>query len=285
LFFGMMLSDAAYGLILFLGGLLVLKKLDISRNMAGVVRTLMFGGLSAVFWGILYGSWFGDAATIIARTFFNVEFIMPAVLNPLDDPVTVLIVSLSFGFLHLIVGMGVKAYLLIIRGRIWSAVFDVGLWYVVMLGIGLIVLGGNVSTVGTYVVISGVAGLILTQGRSKKGIISKLISGVASLYNVVGYFSDILSYSRILALGLSTAVIASVFNTMGSMAGNSVLGALLLLVVFLIGHIFNIMISSFGSYVHTARLHYVEFFGEFYESGGRPFQPYGVVPKYCHVDE
>jgi len=285
LFFGMMLSDAAYGLILFLGGLLVLKKMDVSRNMAGIVRTLMFGGLSAIIWGIIFGSWFGDAATIIARTFFNAEFTMPALLNPLNDPVTVLIMSLSFGLLHIIVGMGVKAYLLIIRGRFWSAVFDVGFWYVVMLGIGLIFLGDNISAIGTYVAIAGAAGLILTQGRSKKGFFPKLIGGVASLYNAVGYFSDILSYSRILALGLSTAVIASVFNTMGSMLGGSVLGALFLLVVFLIGHVFNIMISSFGSYVHTARLHYVEFFGEFYESGGRPFEPYKAVPKYCHLDE
>ena len=285
LFFGMMLSDAAYGLILFLGGLLILKKLDISRNMEGIVRTLMFGGLSAIFWGIFYGSWFGDATTIIARTFFDVDFVMPAFLNPLSDPVTVLIISLSFGLLHMIVGMGVKAYLLIVRGRIWSAIFDVGFWYVVFLGIGLIFLDGNGSNVGTYVVIAGAAGLVLTQGRSKKGFFPKLIGGIASLYNIIGYFSDILSYSRILALGLSTAVIASVFNTMGSMFGSNVFGALLMLVVFLIGHVFNIMISSFGSYVHTARLHYVEFFGEFYESGGRPFEPYRLVPKYCYLDE
>ena len=284
LFFGMMLSDAAYGLVLFLGGMLALKKLDISRNMKGIIRMLMLGGLSAIVWGILFGSWFGDIATVVARTYFNVNFVMPALLNPLDDPVTVLVISLGFGLLHIIVGMGVKAYLLIIRGHFWSAVFDVGFWYVVMLGIGLIFLGDN-NNVGMYVAISGAAGLILTQGRKKKGFFPKLIGGVASLYNIIGYFSDVLSYSRILALGLSTAVIASVFNTMGSMFGSSVLGALMLLVVFLIGHVFNIMISSFGSYVHTARLHYVEFFGEFYESGGRPFEPYRLVPKYCHVNE
>jgi len=285
LFFGMMLSDAAYGLILFLGGMLVIKKLDISRNMKSIVRTLMFGGLSAIFWGIFYGSWFGDISTIVAKTFFNVNFVMPSFLNPLDDPVTVLIISLSLGMLHIIVGMGVKAYLLIIRGHFWSAVFDVGFWYVLFAGVGIIFLGGDASTAGIYVTIAGAAGLILTQGRKKKGFFPRLIGGVASLYNIVGYFSDILSYSRILALGLSTAVIASVFNTMGSMAGGNILGALLLIVVFVIGHTFNIMISSFGAYVHTARLHYVEFFGEFYESGGSPFEPYRYVPKYCHIDE
>ena len=285
LIFGMMLSDAAYGIILFLGGLLILKKLDISRNMQGIVRTLMFGGLSAIFWGIIFGSWFGDIATVVARTFFNVNFVMPSFVNPLDDPVTVLVMSLAMGLIHIMVGMGVKAYMLIIRGRVWSAVFDVGFWYLVMIGIGLFALSNSLSTVGMYIAISGATGLILTQGRSKKGFFSKLIGGVASLYNSIGYFSDILSYSRILALGLSTAVIASVFNEMGSMFGGGILGALILLVVFLIGHVFNIMISSFGSYVHTARLQYVEFFGEFYEGGGRPFEPYRLVTKYCHVVE
>jgi len=285
LFFGMMLSDTAYGLILFIGGILALKKLDMSKTMQGVVRTLMFGGFSAIFWGMFFGSWFGDFATVVAKTFFNVDFAMPAFINPLHDPVTVLIMSLSFGVIHIMVGMGVKAYLLIVRGRFWSAVFDVGFWYLVMIGIALFALVDNLSTIGMYIAISGAAGLVLTQGRSKKGFFPKLIGGVASLYNSIGYFSDILSYSRILALGLSTAVIASVFNTMGSMFGGGILGALILLVVFIVGHVFNIMISSFGSYVHTARLQYVEFFGEFYESGGRPFEPYQVVTKYCHVDE
>jgi len=210
---------------------------------------------------------------------------MPAFINPLHDPVTVLIMSLSLGLLHIMVGMGVKAYLLIKRGRFWSAVFDVGFWYLVMIGIGLFALVDSLSTIGMYIAISGAAGLVMTQGRSKKGFFPKLIGGVASLYNSIGYFSDILSYSRILALGLSTAVIASVFNTMGSMFGGGILGALILFVVFIVGHVFNIMISSFGSYVHTARLQYVEFFGEFYESGGRPFEPYQLVTKYCHVDE
>jgi V/A-type H+-transporting ATPase subunit I len=282
LFFGMMLADAAYGLILFFGGLFVLKRMDMSPNMRGIVKALMIGGASAAVWGVIFGSWFGDIATIVAKTFFGTDFVMPALISPLNDPVTVLILSLALGLVHIVAGMGVKAYLLIIRGHVWSAVFDIGLWYVIMLGIGLVVLG---SAAGTYVVVFGVAGLILTQGREKKGFFGKLIGGVASLYDVIGYFSDILSYSRILAMGLSSAVIASVFNTMGTMMGGGPLGALLLLVLFIIGHVFNIVISSFGSYVHTARLQYVEFFGKFFESGGRPFQPFELTPRYCYVSE
>lgn len=283
LFFGMMLSDAAYGLILLLGGLFVIKKTDMSNNIKGIAKALMWGGASAIFWGFFFGSLFGDIVTVVAKTFFNVDYALPAVVTTLNDPVTVLILSLALGFVHIVVGMGVKAYIMIIRGHIWSAVFDVGFWYVVFLGIGLLFLGERFSSAGAYVAVFGVVGLILTQGRSKKGFFSKLIGGIASLYNIIGYFSDVLSYSRILALALSTAVIASVFNTMGSMFGGNVLGALLLLIVFLIGHAFNILISSFGSFVHTARLQYVEFFKKFYEGGGRPFLPYRLEPKYCYV--
>jgi len=281
----MMLSDAAYGLILLLGGLLALKKMDISDNTKSLVKTLMFGGASAIFWGFFYGSWFGDIATVVAKTFFNTDFAMPAFVNPLHDPVTVMIISLSFGLLHIFAGMGIKAYLMIIRGHVWGAVFDVGFWYVFIIGIGLAFLGGDLLFTGMIVAVSGALGLILTQGREQKGIIKKFFGGIASLYKTIGYFSDLLSYSRVLALGLSTAVIASVFNTMGSMAGGNILGALVLLAVFIVGHVFNILLSSFGSYVHTARLHYVEFFGKFYESGGRPFQPYQIVPKYCQLNE
>ena len=285
LFFGMMMSDAAYGIILLLGGLFITKKMDMSHTMKSFVKSLMFGGASAIVWGVIFGSWFGDITTVVAKTFFNVDFVMPALINPLDDPVTVLILSLSLGLVHIVAGMGVKAYLLITRGHIWSAVFDVGLWYVIMLGVGFIFLGGDFSSVGTYIVVFGAIGLILTQGREKKSLIGKLINGVASLYNVIGYLADILSYSRILALGLSTAVIASVFNTMGCMLGGNVLGALLLIVVFLIGNVFNLLISTFSSFVHTARLQYVEFFKKFFEGGGKPFQPFQLVTKYCLIYE
>ena len=285
LFFGMMLSDAAYGALLLFGCLFILKKMEMSHNMKGIVKSLMFGGASAIIWGIIFGSWFGDIVTVVARTFFNVDFVIPGLVNMLDDPIKVLVISLSLGLVHIVAGMGVRAYLLIIRGHLWSAVFDIGLWYLVMLGIGLMVLGGELSSAGTYVTVFGVIGLVLTQGRNKKSFFGKLIGGVASLYDAIGFFSDILSYSRILALGLSTAVIASVFNTLGSMFGSNVFGALLLTVVFLIGHVFNLMISSFSAFVHTSRLQYVEFFKKFFEGGGTPFEPYQLVPKYCNVYE
>ena len=129
-----------------------------------------------------------------------------------------------------------------------------------------------------------VAGLILTQGRREKNLFLKLFKGIGSLYGIVSYLSDILSYSRLLALGLATGVISSVINAMASMAGPSFVGIVILAVVVLVGHTLNLAINALGAYVHSSRLQYVEFFGKFYESGGRPFTPFVVHPKYADID-
>lgn len=286
LFYGMMLSDAGYGIVMVLLCTLGLKFMDMGKGMQSICKALRLGGASAIFWGAVYGSWFGDIVEVVAKTFFNMDVHIPYLVNPLWDPMTVLVLSLVLGVVHLFVGLGLKAYLLIRRGHIWSAVFDVGFWYFVISGLGLMLLGGGmVSTVGTYLAAGGAIGLVLTQGRNKKGIIMKILSGTVSLYGIVNYFSDILSYSRILALGLSTAVIASVVNTMGSMMGGTLVGALVLFIVFAAGHALNLLINAFSAYVHTVRLQYVEFFDKFYESGGKPFGPFEVNTKYCHVYE
>ena len=160
-------------------------------------------------------------------------------------------------------------------------IFDIFFWYAVFAGIVMLILGGQIALIGKYVALAGVVGLVLTQGRAKKGIFNKLISGVLSLYGITGYFSDILSYSRVLALCLATGVIAMVVNIMGTMAGlDNIVGILLLVFVFLLGHTFNLAMSLLGAYVHTSRLQYVEFFGKFYEGGGRKFSPLRMRTKY-----
>ena len=94
-----------------------------------------------------------------------------------------------------------------------------------------------------------------------------------------------LSYSRLLALGLATGVIATVFNSMGSMGGNSPGGVIMFIIVFLIGNVLNLAINALGAYVHTNRLTYVEFFGKFYEGGGTAFRPFAVNTKYYKIKE
>ncbi|WP_071433392.1 V-type ATP synthase subunit I [Angelakisella massiliensis] len=280
LFFGMMLSDAGYGIILTVAGLLGAKWTG-----SKLMKMLGYCGISTIFWGAVYGSWFGDSIPAFAQTFLGLEISVPTLIDPLKDPITILALSFIFGALHLFVGMGLKAYLMVKRGHPWQAFFDVGLWYFVLIGLPLLLLGEPFATVGKWMAIGGAAGLVLTQGREKKNPIMKLISGVMSLYDITGYFSDVLSYSRIMALGLATGVIATVINTMGTIAGGGIVGFILFLAVFVLGHVVNLGINALGSYVHTSRLQYVEFFGKFFEGGGHPFRPLRTDTKYYVVNK
>jgi V/A-type H+-transporting ATPase subunit I len=156
----------------------------------------------------------------------------------------------------------------------------VGFWYLLIIGLLLWYLAGDV---GMYMAAIGAAGLVLTQGRSKKNPIMKLLSGITSLYGITGYLADVLSYSRILALGLSSGVMASVFNTIGTLMGNNFIGVIMFIVIFIIGSVFNLALSGLGAFVHSLRLNYVEFFSKFYESGGRAFDPFRRKTKYIQI--
>lgn len=288
LFFGMMVSDAGYGLVLALATAFILWKYKPQGQAKKLMGLICLGGIATMFWGIIFGGYFGDTIQVAVKLATGKEITIPSLMNPSADPISVLILSLILGLVHLFAGMGAKAYLLIKRGKIWDAVFDIGFWYLVLGGLGIVCLGmvmpgTPVMQIGMWTAIAGAIGLILTQGREKKNIFAKLIGGIGSLYDIVSYLSDILSYSRLLALGLSTGVVASVVNTMGSMGGNNIGGWILFIAVFIVGHVFNIAINTLGAYVHSSRLQYVEFFGKFYESGGVAFKPLVRPRKYIEV--
>lgn len=284
LFFGMMLSDAGYGLVLAIAGFFAAKMSRPGTMGNKMFRLISLCGISTVIWGALYGSWFGDIVTVFSRTFFGLEVTVPKLVDPLQQPMTIMIMSFIFGAIHLFVGMGIKAYLCLRRGDWQGAVFDIGLWYLVLIGLPLMLLGGVLAQTGKWMAIIGAIGLVLTQGRHKPNIIGKITSGVMSLYDITGYFSDVLSYSRILALGLATGVIASVVNILSTLPGANIIGAVLFVVIFIFGHLLNLAINALGSYVHTSRLQYVEFFGKFYEGGGRPFTPFKPETKYNLIE-
>lgn len=282
IFFGMMVSDAGYGLIMALATGIILKKYKLEGTMSKMIRLLFLCGLSTLMWGALFGGWFGDIVSVVSGGKVNIP---PLWFNPLGDPMRLLIWSMIFGGIHLFTGMGIKAYMLVKSGKPWDAIFDIGSWYVLLIGIALLLVGGTPSQIGKYMAIAGAAMLILTQGRSNKNIIMRLLSGVLSLYNVTGYLSDVLSYSRLLALGLGTGVIASVINTLGTLFGFNVFGIIVLVIVFIGGHTFNIAINALGAYVHASRLQYVEFFGKFYEGGGKRFEPFKKNTKYITLND
>lgn len=284
-FFGLMVSDAGYGLIMaLLTGIILLKYKP--AGMAGKLLGLIFlGGVSTFIWGALFGSWFGDTVDQISKMITGQSISIPPLwFNPLNDPMRLLIWSLIFGAVHLFTGMGIRAYELIKAGDYKDAIFDVGFWYVFLIGLAMLLIGGKTGEFGKYMAVGGAVLLVLTQGRNKKSIIAKFLSGLLSLYNVTGYLSDILSYSRLLALGLATGVIASVINTVGVLFGFNFIGIVLLIFVFIVGHVFNILINALGAYVHASRLQYVEFFSKFYEGGGRSFRPFKIKTKYINFN-
>jgi V/A-type H+-transporting ATPase subunit I len=288
MFFGLMLADVGYGLIMSLACFLVLRKFKIEGTMQKMTKMFFWCGLSTAFWGAMFGSWFGDAIPAAANLFFNSDFtIKPLWLNPMTEPMTVLIFSFIFGIVHLFVGMGISAYMLVRDGKPLAAITDIGFWYGFIIGIALWLFGNSIlpgsTPIGKWMTIIFALGLVLTQGREKKGIINKLVSGVLSLYNITSYLSDILSYSRLLALGLASGVVSSVLSILGTMGGDGIFGAILFTIVMIVGHTFNFAINALGSFVHAARLQYVEFFGKFYEGGGEYFNPLMKKTKYIKI--
>jgi V/A-type H+-transporting ATPase subunit I len=154
-----------------------------------------------------------------------------------------------------------------------------------MIGGDMILPGGPLGMAGQVMAMAGAAVLLLFGGRDAKNPIMRLVKGLLSLYNITGYFSDILSYTRILALVLATSVIAMVVNLLGFLMGPSPLGYLMFAVVALLGHSLNLALSALSAYVHTSRLHYVEFFSKFYEGGGKLFRPLQTRTRFVQLEE
>ena len=301
-FFGMMLSDAAYGAIIAIACFVVLKKFPrMSKGMHKSIKMFMFCGISTIVWGVLFGGYFGDVVDVVSRTFFGrTVTIKPLWFAPLNDPMRLLIYSMAFGLIHLFVGLGIKGYMLVKDGKILDFFCDVVLWYAFLIGLILmllptdifasiaqtqIVFPSAVSMLAKGLAIVGALGLLLMSGRANKNPALRIALGAYDIYNITGWLSDVLSYSRLLALGLATGVIASVVNQMGSMFGKGIVGAILFVVVFIVGHTLNLAINLLGAYVHTNRLQFVEFFGKFYEGGGRPFEPFQSDTKYVDIKE
>ena len=289
LFFGMMFSDAGYGLIMIIATTLALAKFKLSRSMRQNMRLFQYCGISTFLWGLVYGSFFGDSIAVISERFFGHKVALPALIDPMNgDAVTLLILSLALGLVEIIAGLCAKFATCIKNGDKAGAFFDAGLWITTLTGIALMALGfvtvPIIKNIGIGLALLSVVGLILTQGRDKKNPIMRLFSGIASLYDITSYVSDLLSFSRLMALGLTTSAMSAVFNMLSAMGGKSVGGFILLIIVFPLGHAINFGLNVLGAYVHTLRLQYVELFSKFYEGGGREFKPFSFKSKYTDLN-
>ena len=293
-FFGMMFSDAGYGILMVIATTLMIKIFRPDKKMKNNLKLFQFCGVSTTLWGLVFGSIFGDAPAALYNYFTGTSVTMKQLLpwptlDPQKDALLLMVVSIAFGLVHILIGMGCK-FIICAKQKDWGgAFFDTGLWMLLLVGIAVLAIGmltiPVLTTVGAVIAIGCAVGLVLTQGRSKKGIVGKAIGGLASLYDITSYISDLLSYSRLLALGLTTGVMAQVFNMLSTMMGKSVVGFIFMLVIFIVGHLVNIGLNALGSYVHTMRLQYVEMFGKFYEGGGNEFQPFSLQSKYIKIQE
>lgn len=295
LLFGMMLSDAGYGVLMTLGTWFILKKTGVEGSMRRTMKMFFYCGISTTIWGALFGSWFGDIVGVICTNFLGYETAPSLALwfEPIKDPIKLLLFSFIIGICHLFLGLIVFGVMQWRQGDKVSAVLDTV--PIMMTVLGAAPLAGSILAPGIPPVvmeiakclaIAGVVLIVLTNSRSSKNILARLGGGLYGLYNIAsGYLSDILSYSRLLALGLATGSIASVVNMMGSMVENPVLKGILLTVVFIVGHTLNMAINVLGAYVHTNRLQFVELFSKFYEGGGRAFQPLKFNTKFFKFKE
>ena len=305
-FFGLMLSDAAYGLIMTIACAVCLKKYkNMAAGMKKFLTMFLYCGISTTIWGFLFGGFFGDAVNVIATTFFNRPDVkLPALwFEPVASPMRLLVYAFVFGIIHLFVGLGINMYEQIKAGDVKGAIYDGVFWYMLVGGLIVCVmtvpmlmqdmfqlsfiLPAPVRKISLIVALLGAVGIVFTGGRDSKNWVKRIMKGLYAVYGVSGYLSDILSYSRLLALGLATGVIATVFNAMAGMVakGKGFVGVILFIIIFVIGHAMNLAINALGAYVHTNRLQYVEFFGKFYEGGGRQIDPLTENTKYYRVKE
>lgn len=300
--FGMMLSDAAYGLLVFAACFIALKKFPrMGEGLAKSLRLFMYCGISTLVWGILFGGYFGNIVDIVSEVYFGHAVTIPALwFIPLNNPMKLLIFSLGFGIIHLFMGLGLKGYGYVKQKDYMGLLCDVIFWYMLLVGLLLmlipselfasiaqtqIVFPAFLNTLAKALAIIGALGLLFFAARDNKNFGLRLALGAYELYGITSWLSDVLSYSRLLALGLATGVIASVVNQMGSMFGTGILGIIGFIVVFIIGHTLNLAINLLGAYVHSNRLEFVEFFGKFYEGGGRAFEPFKQNTKYVDIKE
>ena len=283
LFYGLMMADMGYGLLMVIAALVAMKKIKPRRGTLSFCQLLLWGGISTFVCGALTGGFFGDALVKIGQILGKPTGWgeLPALFSPMTDSMMVLIGAMALGLVHLNTGMVINFVKKTKRGQLADAIWEEGALWVTLIGIILFVLKiGNVAGIPVVLVI-GLLMVFYGGSRSAKGL-GKLLSVFTTLYNTAtGWFGDILSYSRIMALMLAGSVIATVFNTIGAIANSF----WLFIPVFLIGHALNFALNLLGCYVHDLRLQCLEYFGKFYEDGGRPFKPLEVTTKYYNVAE
>ncbi|MFH1362238.1 MAG: V-type ATPase 116kDa subunit family protein, partial [bacterium] len=286
LFFGLCLGDFGYGLALTLISLYFLKKYKLPAGGTKLFQLLMLGGATSMIVGLLTGAYFGFTPADLPLSSWLTSI---QIIDPIKSPLTMLIFSLALGIVQILFGILLQMALHMRNKEYTQAILDDGIWFFFLSSLVFLIVASAMSLpvagLAGKLSLAGAAGLVLTQGRHKKTIVQKFLSGLLSLYKLSGYMGDTLSYSRLLALGMSSTIIGSVINILAGMVKGSapVIGIILMVVLLIFGHLFNLVISTLSAFVHSTRLQMVEFFSKFYEGGGREFKPYKRVAEYTTI--
>ncbi|AOR24208.1 V-type ATP synthase subunit I [Clostridium taeniosporum] len=282
IFFGMMVADAGYGLLMLLGTLAALKLFNFDAEAKKMVKFFMYLSFPTILFGFLYGSFFGDLLPI------------KGLINTSTDVMTILGMSVVFGAIQILFGLFIKAGVLIRAGKKLDAFMDAGSWLITLFSFGGIAAGSmlNIPSLKTVSIAGAIIGsilIVLTQGRQMESAGGKIGQGLYELYGITGYVSDLVSYTRLMAIGLSGGSIAGAINMIMRMVsdnGNSLLGTILFApLIFIIFQTVNLLLSLLSGYVHTLRLTYVEYFSKFYDGGGKAFKPLTAKNQYINLKE
>lgn len=275
LFYGIMMADMGYGLLMMIASVIISKKYRPKGTSGELFSLLGLCGISTFIMGALTGGFFGDFLTqLVAIVSPGTVFALPKLFDPLDDLTMILIGSMALGMVQIVTGMAISLIEKCKRKKFLDAFFEEITWWIVFVGIALLALGKGAAVlyVGCALVLLGP----IVQGKGW----GKLTGVFGSLYNhVTGYFGDILSYTRLMALMLAGSVIAQVFNMLAAMPGN----VIAFIIISMLGNAMNFGLNLLGCYVHDLRLQCLEFFNKFYVDGGKPFRPMTLDTEYVDL--
>jgi len=285
-FFGIMFADMGYGAILAFAALFLVRSGKLKKNTKRFIQQLGYCGVSTFIWGIVFGSFFGNLITVVNASFFErTVTVVPLWFDPVENIMTMLIFSCAFGVVHIFVALGMRAYVYIKSGRVLKAVNDAFLWYVLIIGLVLLIAGDMVfagaSSIGLYMTVISAVSIAVLPVFYAKG--ADRFLGVGKLYSIVSFLADVLSYARLLAICLAGTIIAQVFNMLAGMNANGIIGMIGFVFIIFIAHLFNFLMSGLSSFVHSIRLQYVEFFGKFFEGNGVAFDPFMRKTEYIKI--
>ncbi len=289
-FFGLCLSDVGYGLILMTLTGLILWRYHVEPGTKQLLTLLFFGGCGTVVAGVLFGGYLGIPPGDIHPSLVELQK-----FDPIANPLPVFYLSLALGFIQICFGIFLNLVRQVKLGNTKDGVLDNAPWLILFTLIALAIgnltgylptaLGTLLTSYQTYLFGIALTLIVITQGRSQKNIFAKLLFGVLGLYGAVGYFADVLSYSRLMALGLATGALAFSINSIASFIGGDSfgIGTIFMVLVLILGHTLNLAISILGTFINSARLQFVEFFSKFSTGTGRAFMPFVKTPRHIII--